>query len=223
VQLLVSVADAADAAAAIDGGADIIDAKDPSRGALGPVTPATLAEILATVAGRRPVSIALGDHGDSAGDSELAASLPNDIAFVKIDFWRASRAHNLVLAAYADAPGYERVIDAAIQIAAKGVLLDTRDKNGPGLFGALREKAIARWVERAHDVGLTAALAGRLGADDIPRVQALGADIAGVRGAVCEGGRNGRVSAEKVRQLVGRVIAQRRIAETPGYFESANT
>ena len=47
MQLLVSVADAADAVAAIEGGADIIDAKDPSRGPLGPVSAAALDAILA--------------------------------------------------------------------------------------------------------------------------------------------------------------------------------
>ena len=38
MQLLVSVTDAIEAAAALDGGADIIDAKDPASGALGAVT-----------------------------------------------------------------------------------------------------------------------------------------------------------------------------------------
>ncbi len=36
MKLLVSVADAVEAHAALLGGADIIDAKDPTRGALGP-------------------------------------------------------------------------------------------------------------------------------------------------------------------------------------------
>ena len=39
MKLLVSVADAAEARAAIEGGADIIDAKDPTTGALGPCLP----------------------------------------------------------------------------------------------------------------------------------------------------------------------------------------
>ena len=39
MKLLVSVSNADEAFAAVEGGADIIDAKDPSRGALGPVSP----------------------------------------------------------------------------------------------------------------------------------------------------------------------------------------
>ncbi|MBM3821162.1 MAG: hypothetical protein FJW14_19395, partial [Acidimicrobiia bacterium] len=61
MRLLVSVADAIDAAAALDGGADIIDAKDPRAGALGAVPLTVFREIHARVGGMRPVSAALGD------------------------------------------------------------------------------------------------------------------------------------------------------------------
>jgi (5-formylfuran-3-yl)methyl phosphate synthase len=210
MQLLVSVADAADAAAAIDGGADIIDAKDPTRGPLGPVAPETLAAILATVAGRRPVS--------AAGAASVG------LAFVKLEFGRARGAPRiaecaLVLAAYADVPGYERVIDVATHSHARGVLLDTRDKQAPGLFGVLSEQTIARWVSAAQAAGLMVALAGKLTVDDIPRVEALGADIAGVRGAACDGGRGGKVRAEKVRALISRIGT----AAIPGRLSAART
>ena len=64
MQLLVSVATAADACAAVEGGADIIDAKDPSSGALGAVTLERLREIVEAVAGRRPLTAALGEAED---------------------------------------------------------------------------------------------------------------------------------------------------------------
>ena len=211
MQLLVSVADAADAAAAVDGGADIIDAKDPSRGPLGPVTASALSAILAAVAGRRPVSAALGDLGDGA--NAPVGSLAG-ITFVKTTAPARIAGCALVLAAYADASGWQDVIEVAADHGARGVLLDSRDKKGPGLFELLDEEALASWVEAAHAAGLIAALAGRLTADDLPRAAALGADIAGVRGAACEGGRSGRVSAERVRMLAG-VIARRETSPMP--------
>jgi dihydroneopterin aldolase len=211
MQLLVSVADAMDAAAAVEGGADIVDAKDPSRGALGPVSRAALGAIVATVAGRRPVSAALGDDAP-------AGSLPG-VAFVKLSFAslsaRVARA-KIVLAAYADARDWHRLIEVATRCNAYGVLLDTSDKNGPGLFRVLDEQAIGEWVDAAHAAGLTAALAGRLTAEDLPRAAALGADIAGVRGAACEGGRSGRVSVERVRALSN--VARRGISPTPAFL-----
>ena len=42
---------------------------------------------------------------------------------------------------------------------------------------------------------------GQAHRDDLPFVRDAGADIAGVRGAACEGGRSGRVSADRVRLL----------------------
>jgi uncharacterized protein (UPF0264 family) len=226
MQLLVSVADAADAVAAVDGGADIIDAKDPSRGPLGPVSPAALGAILAAVRGRRAVSAALAERSD--GTFGTVDRLPR-MAFVKTAIGTtanglaaAKRAAEmigktaLVLAGYADGQ-WEHVIEVAVQCGAHGVLLDTSDKNGPGLFRLVSEEKIAEWVEAAHEAGLMAALAGRLTADDLPRAAALGADIAGVRGAACEGGRGGRVSVERVRTLAG-VIAPTGISPMPAFL-----
>jgi uncharacterized protein (UPF0264 family) len=64
MKLLVSVRNAIDASAALDGGADIIDAKEPASGALGAVDLVTFAHIVAEVAGGRPVTAALGDAED---------------------------------------------------------------------------------------------------------------------------------------------------------------
>src|SRR5687768_8449794 len=61
MQLLVSVRSAAEVEPALAGGAEIVDAKEPSRGPLGPVSPDTLAEILAQVPQDRACSVALGD------------------------------------------------------------------------------------------------------------------------------------------------------------------
>ena len=78
---------AADAAAALAGGADLIDAKDPSRGALGAVSVDTLREIHSAVAGARPVTAALGE-ADNEDEIEHAARTFAQAAttFVKIGF-----------------------------------------------------------------------------------------------------------------------------------------
>ncbi len=63
-QLLVSVRSAAEAEAALAGGAHVIDVKEPSRGSLGRADDATIDEVVRVVAGRRPVSAALGELHD---------------------------------------------------------------------------------------------------------------------------------------------------------------
>jgi uncharacterized protein (UPF0264 family) len=62
--LLVSVRSAEEAAAALAGGADLIDVKEPSRGSLGRADDATIAAVVRTVGGQRPVSAALGELRD---------------------------------------------------------------------------------------------------------------------------------------------------------------
>src|SRR5262245_50005571 len=86
--LLVSVRSAAEAETALAGGADIIDVKEPRRGALGPADPGVWTEILETVGNRAPVSAALGElHSDEICDY---ASRASDFAYAKIGLsdWR---------------------------------------------------------------------------------------------------------------------------------------
>src|SRR5207244_4158543 len=87
MRLLVSVADPREARAALAGGADIIDAKDPRRGALGPVPPAVLLAIRQAVGAARPLSAALGDAYDPAAVERAAGvAARHGAAFVKVGF-----------------------------------------------------------------------------------------------------------------------------------------
>jgi hypothetical protein len=227
MQLLVSVSNAEEASAALAGGADVIDAKNPLAGALGAVSVGVLREIHASVGGCRPVTAALGDAVDEATIQQLAAVFTSaGVALVKVGFAGISSAHRVrelmtaavrgaaagasglgvVAVAYADA---ERVgsllptalVSLAARAGARGVLLDTAYKLGPGLRRLVAPRTLAAWVARAHEAGLLVALAGKLTAADLPFVRDMGADIAGVRGAACEGGRAGRVRAGRVRAL----------------------
>ena len=222
MRLLVSAATAADAAAALEGGADFIDAKDPSAGALGAVTPETFANIVAAVAGARPVTAALGDADSTTSveaDARMFAAL--GATLVKVGLSSATTiagAHaiaasavrgaadaRVVLVAYADRPHAVvtpiALLDVASAAGAAGVLLDTADKRGPRLTQLATLAWLTEWTGLAHHRSLSAALAGRLQAEDLPIVRRCGADVAGVRGAACTGGRNGRIVAEAVRGL----------------------
>src|SRR2546426_3469772 len=101
--LLISVAGPAEARAALRGGADVIDAKDPRRGALGPVSLQRLAAIRAAVAGARPLSAALGDAAsEEALAGAVAGAVAVGVAFVKVGFagvTSEARARRLAVAA----------------------------------------------------------------------------------------------------------------------------
>ena len=80
-RLLVSVRSAAEAEAALTGGAGLIDVKEPAHGALGRADEAIIADVVGVVAGRAPVSAALGELRDNP-QAKLPACL-SSLAFVK--------------------------------------------------------------------------------------------------------------------------------------------
>jgi len=235
MELLVSVSDVDEARAAVEGGADIIDAKDPSMGALGAVLPDVLSEIRRVADPIHLVTAALGDADAANTVEELARDLvARGARLVKVGFAGVADARRVediierlahacaavnetsgvVAVAYAD-PDAGRCIDArellprAARAGAAGVLVDTADKRGPGLLGLWSMLTLESWVAEAHAHGLMAAVAGKLGLDDLGIVADAGADVAGVRGAACIGGRVGRVNSERVRALAARVALQR--------------
>jgi uncharacterized protein (UPF0264 family) len=227
MQLLVSVTSAMDAVAAVTGGADLIDAKDPAAGALGAVSLDRFREVAAAVRGARLLSAALGDAGDEATVANTArAFVAAGAAFVKIGFAGVSSARRVaeliaavvdgvrgphshaavVAVAYADADrargiAREPLVEVAARAGARGVLLDTYDKKQGGLFSLAQPRDVAAWTAAAHEAKLIVALAGKLQAADLPLVRDAGADIAGIRGAACEGGRMGQVTIDRVRLL----------------------
>jgi (5-formylfuran-3-yl)methyl phosphate synthase len=81
-QLLVSVRNLAEATAALAGGADLIDIKEPNRGSLGRADSATISAVVQQVAGRVPVSAALGELRECPLVG-VAADLPDELSYVK--------------------------------------------------------------------------------------------------------------------------------------------
>lgn len=226
MRLLVSVRNATEAATALAGGADIVDAKEPLNGALGPVATPVLHAIAATVAGAAPVSVALGDAGTDDISVGLQAAAAVGAAFVKVGF-AGGQDHDrvardvtaltrlvapaaLILVAYADheqagAPAPDTLIVIGQRLKVAGFLLDTYDKRGPSLTAMMNGRSLRAFVTRAQSAGQLVALAGRLTPDDIDVVLDTGANIVGVRGAACDGGRAGVVSAARVHALRGQL------------------
>ena len=226
MQLLVSVAGAPDAMAAVDGGADIVDAKNPAAGALGAVTIDVFLAIATTVNGVKPLSAALGEPEDDRDAAHLTTAFAAAGArFVKLGFRagatlatmtrvlaaaRDASDAGVIAAAYADVGGAlarQQVVDAAVAAGVAGVLLDTAHKTGPGLSSLCSPQALLEWTTHVSAAGLLVALAGRLSLEDIERVGACGAAIVGVRGAACDDGRTGRVSRARVQKLKAACVA----------------
>jgi uncharacterized protein (UPF0264 family) len=226
MRLLVSVIDAGEARVASAAGADVIDVKDPSAGALGEAAPRVIRAVRAATPAHLPVSAALGDGPfTTARAATLAgAAAAHGAAFVKLGLRETSLAAalvnlravrgaipdgtHLVVAGFADsgragAPDPRALPELAAAAGAQGCLLDTAVKDGRGLLHWLDEAALAAFVVACRARGLFSALAGSLGVEELVRLGPLGPDLVGVRGAACVGDRvGGRVAAERVRALV---------------------
>jgi (5-formylfuran-3-yl)methyl phosphate synthase len=226
MRLLVSVVNAAEARVAATAGADIIDVKDPARGALGEAAPAIVRAVREVTPPHLPVSAALGDgpFTPAMAAARAGESAASGAAFVKLGLrdtplveasasLRAARASltdgvRLVVAGFADfdragAPPPHDLPALAAAVGAHGCLLDTAVKDGRGLFHWLEETELGAFVEACRARGLFSALAGSLRAEDLARLAPIGPDLVGVRGAACVGDRvGGSVDAERVRALV---------------------
>lgn len=226
MRLLVSVRDGREAQAAVAGGADIVDAKEPAAGSLGAVAPGVLAAIRQAVPDGLGFSAALGE-AECPGDvvrAFRAAVVPLTylkLGFVGVadrrrvrDLLRQARAAaaplpgrpSVVAVAYADwartgslPPGEMAELVAASE--ADGLLVDTAVKDGTTLFDLMRPEDLAGIGRALVGGGRVFALGGSLAVADIPRAGAVGATVFGVRTAACEGGRNGVVAASRVRAL----------------------
>jgi (5-formylfuran-3-yl)methyl phosphate synthase len=235
VQLLVSVRSSDEVVPALAGGADIIDAKEPAAGSLGRVAEDTLIQIASRIPPGSAFSVALGDMRSTLEMESVfpvVAQLHHPApVYLKIGFAGvASRSlirrllemalrfaagelpgMRLIPVAYADAERAATVtprelLDLAADSGASGVLVDTQVKDGRGLLSWLGLSELSEWVAEVQGRGLLSALAGSLEPPDVRLVSATGADVVGVRGAACRGGRDGRISESRV-GLLRRALA----------------
>lgn len=229
IALLVSVITAAEVAAAVGGGADIVDVKDPREGSLGAPRPDLIRAVRALTPPERLVSAAIGDMPHLPGTAALAglAAATCGAAYVKVGL-RGSRCPadaldliQAVVRAVADAAPSARVIatayadgaasrllpphllpEVAAAAGAHGCMLDTLSKGTGGLRAALSDADLRRFVDDGRRWGLLVALAGSLTVGDLPFLAQLAPDIVGVRGAACAGGRrSGQVEESRVAVL----------------------
>jgi len=227
-KLLVSVKNVDEVYEAVEGGADIIDIKDPSDGSLGLPDLEVARDIVKIVKSlnNRSVSIALGDIEKYSKYLKYLAFVGGilGIDYVKIgmamksldealytamgisDVLKSFSGTSVILVGYADFANIEsieplKIVDIASKVNTKGVMIDTFEKKGLSTFEILPIKYLENFVKKAQDSNLLTAIAGSLKHNHVPLCLKLGFDVIGVRGAVCIGSRNSRISRELVKMF----------------------
>jgi len=228
MQLLVSITSAGEIEAALQGGADIIDVKNPAEGALGAAPAATLAKLARQLPPDRLSSAALGESDSPAGALALAGygAAALGVCYVKLGLRTADPAEaiallqtvragvelanpacGLIAVGYADAArvnalSWQLLPEIAHSAGLAGCMIDTALKDGPRLFDYCAESDLRQWLAGCRQLGLLGALAGSLEPADLPAIARLRPDVAGFRRAACRGDRvNGRVEADRVAAL----------------------
>jgi uncharacterized protein (UPF0264 family) len=228
LKLLVSVVDKTEALDSIKGGADILDVKNPKEGSLGANFPRVIRQVKAVTPETLELSATIGDLPNLPGTASLAAlgAAISGVDYVKAGLFGVEtceeatalmtevvkavkeydRGLKTIACGYADfrEVGCVNPLElpiVAYKAGADGVLVDVKVKNGKtNLFSFLTDENLKELVNTAHSYNLLTALAGSLDTQDIQRVYGLGADIIGVRGAVCT--KKDRVAGKVEREKV---------------------
>ncbi|HTV31679.1 MAG TPA: (5-formylfuran-3-yl)methyl phosphate synthase [Methylocella sp.] len=232
--MLASVTCPAEAETAWAGGADIIDLKDPAKGALGALDAALAARIVASVGKRRPVSAAAGSALDEAGSllDSVAAMAATGVDYVKIglatdgqagDCLRGlapqAKSTKLVGVLFADHRPDLGVLQLMADLGFKGAMLDTARKGNGRLLDHMDIASLDRFIGLCRQYRLMAGLSGSLEAPDVPRLLPLEPDYLGFRGSLCQGRRRAEPidpeAVKLIRDLIPR--AEERPNLEPGF------
>ncbi|MGH6822500.1 MAG: (5-formylfuran-3-yl)methyl phosphate synthase, partial [Methylocella sp.] len=175
--MLASVTNPAEAEAVWAGGADIIDLKDPAKGALGALDAEVAAGIVRAVGKRKPVSAAAGSSLGAPGAvvDAVAAMAATGVDYVKVGFSpgksgadcvRALAPHasntKLVGVLFADCEPDLDMLALMANNGFTGAMLDTAKKGAGRLLDHMDVAALDRFIDRCRENGLTSGLAGSL-------------------------------------------------------------
>ena len=235
-RFLASVANADEAGIARAQGADIIDAKDPTTGALGALAPEIIRAIVAKIDGKCSVSAVAGDLPMEpevifAAAEALAST---GVTYLKIGLFPSDKREACIRALAAMSASVKLIgvmfadhgVDGTLipimgQAGFAGAMIDTASKGDKRLLDHLNPSFLIGFVDSCHAHGLLAGLAGSLELPDIPRLLLVSPDFLGFRGALCgPRGRDSRIESEavgRVRELIpvedsratGEIVASR--------------
>jgi dihydroneopterin aldolase len=191
-----------EAAVVLAHGADIIDLKDASNGALGALAPDVVRATVAAIQGRRPVSAVAGDL---PMDPDVIVAAVETMARTKVQYVKVglfpgpgrqdcvralaslARTTKIIGVMFADRGADNALVKVMANCGFAGAMLDTSDKRAGGLLDCMDVARLREFVGTCRDHGLMTGLAGSLEAPDVPRLLLLAPDYLGFRGALCAG------------------------------------
>jgi len=200
-QLLISVTNIEEAQLALAHGADIIDLKDPSQGALGALPLPTIAAVMTLVNAQKPVSATIGDLPMQPAVilKGVTALMALKVDFIKIGFFATddyqpclTALHQLTQAGakliavlFADHSYHPELIASIKQAGFIGIMLDTANKNGLTLMDHYSAEQQLKFAQQVFTQGLLLGFAGSLQLKHVAALKKINPTYIGFRGGVC--------------------------------------
>jgi len=201
--MLASVRNLEEAKLVFEGGADIIDLKEPNDGALGSVSLHEIHHVVDDLWEKCVISATIGDlPADYAKINEkISQTAETGVDYVKVGMFSerhietclpnlihcTNKGISIIAVFFAD---MEFDVDFAIRIASdarlKGVMLDTARKGSGGLLTHQNLMQLEYFVNRAKQHDLLTGLAGSLRKEDVPELLKAEPDYIGFRTALCD-------------------------------------
>jgi (5-formylfuran-3-yl)methyl phosphate synthase len=221
-KLLASVMSLEEAKIALDGGADIIDLKNPLAGALGALPLDDIRAIVKMINQQRPVSATIGDLPMEPNIicAAVEATANTGVDYIKIGFFKSenvrdcitalsplAQQHKLITVLFADQQPDFSLLDDLSEAGFHGVMLDTANKQNGSLLDQIQLYDLIDFTAKSRKYDLLCGLAGSLGISDVKDLISLQPDYLGFRGALCEGSvREQNISAKRLSSMSSALV-----------------
>ncbi len=222
-QLLISVTTIEEAQMALENGADIIDLKEPSMGALGALPIETIQAIVAYVKNTKNTDTKLTSAtiGDLPMEPELLIAHLTQLAttgvdIIKIGFFQtddyqacldalkplAQKGIRLMAVFFAETTYPQGLISAIQHAGFMGIMLDTAKKDGLTLLDYYSQEQRMVFAKTVLGHSLQLGLAGSLKLQHMSLIKELSPSYIGFRGGVCnDNQRNLALDAAKIKAV----------------------
>jgi len=217
-QLLISVTSIEEAQMALENGADIIDLKDPSAGALGALPLSKIRAVVDHVKGVKPVSATIGDLPMQPDlILQQVTQLANaKVDIVKIGFFETDdyqpcldalvsltqQGVKLIAVLFAEHTYSAGLVDAIKNAGFIGVMLDTAKKNGLTFLDHYSDIQRKSFAQSVLALDLSFGLAGSLKLEHVAIAKEISPTYMGFRGGVCaENRRQLGLNADKIKAI----------------------
>ncbi len=218
-KILASIKNLSEAKILINTDIDIIDLKDPSKGALGRLDKDDI-EIIVNFVNKKKITSST--VGDLPNDEKLISKNVKEISETNVDFIKIGVYENDYIKTLSNIKSCKKLIAVffadkflptieEIRILKKsgfrGIMIDTSNKNSGNLFNHVTYSDVNNFLSIAKNMDLLTGIAGSINMSHINEIIQLNPNYMGFRGALCENTsvRSSKISAVNVNNIINLV------------------